>query len=81
MMGITASTGALIYLMTGYVNLELVSSTVLGVAIGALIGSSIMNRVQANKLKILFGILLLYFAYLMLARGISILVGWRLPGV
>lgn len=80
MMGITASTGALIYLMTGYVNLELVSSTVLGVAIGALIGASIMNRVQANKLKILFGILLLYFAYLMLARGISILVGWRLPG-
>ena len=81
MVGITASTGAIIYLLSGHVNFELVAPTALGVMIGALLGTAVMNRIRADKLKILFGLLLVYFGYLMFARGLYAASGIRLPGV
>ncbi|RLF00323.1 MAG: sulfite exporter TauE/SafE family protein [Thermoprotei archaeon] len=81
MISITASTGAIIYILLGFVNFELMAPTALGVIIGALLGTMVMNRVKAEKLKILFGLLLIYFAYLMLAKGLYAILGVRLPGV
>lgn len=81
MIGVTASTAALLYFVSGLVDPVLVAPLVVGVMVGATIGTIVMNRIRPTKLKALFGLLLLYFAYLMLARGVRIVFGVALPGV
>jgi len=70
MIGVTASTGALLYLAYGLVNMETVAPVAIGTMLGATAGTSVMNRVKAGFLKLIFGILLLYFAYNMIMKGV-----------
>ncbi len=77
---ITACTAALVYILTGRVDPILVAPTVLGVSLGAFMGTKVMNKVRTESLKALFGVLLIVFSYLLLARGLAI-VGITLPGV
>jgi uncharacterized membrane protein YfcA len=70
MIGVTASTGALLYLAYGLVNGEAVAPVAVGVMIGATAGTYVMNRMKASFIKLTFGLLLLYFAYNMIMRGI-----------
>ncbi len=80
MMCLTASAAALVYINEGRVNLHLASATVLGIMIGELIGTRVMNRVHADKIKMLLGLVLAYFGYLMLAKGVYQFSGVKLPG-
>jgi len=70
MIGVTASTGALLYLAYGLVNMEAVAPVAIGTMLGATAGTSVMNRIKAGFLKLIFGILLLYFAYNMIMKGV-----------
>jgi len=70
MIGVTASTGALLYLAYGLVKMEAVAPVAIGTMLGATAGTSVMNRVKAGFLKLIFGILLLYFAYNMIMKGV-----------
>jgi len=81
MIGITASTAALVYLRMGKVNTVLATATVLGISSGAFMGTKVMNRVGTEKLKAIFGSVLLVFGYLMLAKGVYQVMGVKLPGV
>ena len=70
MIGVTASTGALLYLAYGLVNTEAVAPVAIGVIVGATAGTSVMNRMKAGFIKLIFGLLLLYFAYNMIIKGV-----------
>ncbi|HEC96521.1 MAG TPA: sulfite exporter TauE/SafE family protein [Euryarchaeota archaeon] len=81
MMCLTASAAALVYINEGRVNLHLASATILGIMLGEFIGTRVMNRVHADKIKMLLGLVLTYLGYLMLARGVYQVSGLKLPGV
>lgn len=80
MIGMTAATAACIYMEAGRVNPVLAAPIVLGITTGALLGTKVMNRVRADRLKVIFGAVLMYFGYLMLARALYTTLGVRLPG-
>lgn len=70
MIGVTASTGALLYLAYGLVNAEAVAPVAMGVMIGATAGTSVMNKMKAGFIKLIFGLILLYFGYNMIIKGV-----------
>lgn len=81
MIGITASASATVYLMRGLVNTLLAAPLALGVILGATLGAQVMNRIRVRYLKTLFGGVLVYFSYAMLAKFIFLTMGAALPGV
>lgn len=80
MIGMTAATAACIYIEAGRVNPFIVASTVLGISTGAFLGTRVMNRIRADRLKVIFGAVMMYVGYLMLARALYIATGIVLPG-
>ncbi len=74
-LGVTAATSALLYFVSGVVNLYLVAPVALGTTLGATFGSRVMNRIPASTLKVAFVLLLLYSAYTMFSQGIRLLGG------
>jgi uncharacterized membrane protein YfcA len=73
MIGITATAGAVIYLLRGEINPYIAGPVALGVFIGASIGSRSAHRIQVRYLRWLFVIVLGYTAIQMarLALGIA----------
>jgi len=69
LIGITAGSGALIYLARGTVELPLVGPTLLGMLLGAMSASTVAHRVSARWLKRTFAVLLAYVAVRMLLEG------------
>lgn len=69
MIGITASTGALIYLIRGGIDPFATGPTAVGVFLGASVGSRIAHRVNLRLLRVLFTVVLLYTAVQMLRRA------------
>jgi uncharacterized membrane protein YfcA len=79
MIGVTAASGALVFLLSGLVNPYLAAPIALGTTAGATAGTFLMNRVRSSQIKLLFSLLLLYLGYAMLARGLAIGFGIHLP--
>jgi uncharacterized membrane protein YfcA len=71
MMGITASAGAIIYLLRGGIDAYVAGPTAIGVFIGASIGSRAAHRIDLRILRGLFVVILLYTAWQMLQRAIA----------
>ncbi|MDH4045649.1 MAG: sulfite exporter TauE/SafE family protein, partial [Gemmatimonadota bacterium] len=71
LIGLTAASGALVYLVRGDVAMPLVGPTMLGVLIGATLASAGARRVSASWLGRVFAVLLIYVAGRMLMRGLS----------
>ena len=69
MIGITASTSALIYLFRGGIDPYATGPTALGVFVGATIGSRVAHRVDVRLLRLLFVVVLAYMATQMLRRA------------
>lgn len=69
LIGLTAGSGAAVYLVRGDVDLPVAAPTMLGVLIGATAASAGARRVSAIWLKRAFGVLLLYMAVRMLLRA------------
>jgi uncharacterized membrane protein YfcA len=70
MIGVTATTGALIYYGQGYIVPPLAAATVLGVLGGSRLGIRISLRARARWLKLLMVATLFVVAVLMLARAL-----------
>jgi uncharacterized membrane protein YfcA len=70
---VTAATSALLYFVSGVVNLYLVAPVALGTTLGATFGSRIMNKIPTSTLKIAFVLLLLYSAYTMFSQGFRLI--------
>ncbi|MGB9727960.1 MAG: sulfite exporter TauE/SafE family protein [Nitrososphaeria archaeon] len=79
MIGVTAATSAILYYVSGLLNLEYVAPAALGTMLGAAVGTSIMNKLKVKWLKILFFIIMCYIGYNMLGKGILLTTGIRLP--
>ncbi len=71
MIGITASVGALIYLVRGEIDPYLAGPTAIGVFLGATLGSRISNRIDPRILRLLFVALLGYTAVQMLLKALG----------
>lgn len=71
MIGITATSSAIIYLLRGGIDAYVAGPTVLGVFVGATVGSRTAHRIDARLLRILFVVVLLYTAWQMIGRALS----------
>jgi uncharacterized membrane protein YfcA len=72
MIGITATSSAVIYLLRGEINPYLAGPTALGVFVGASIGSRIAGRIDVRILRWLFVIVVLYTAFEMAQRALGL---------
>ncbi|TAK02207.1 MAG: sulfite exporter TauE/SafE family protein, partial [Chloroflexota bacterium] len=72
MIGVTASTSALVYLLKGGIDAYATGPAAIGVFLGAAVGSRIVHRVDTRFLRLLFAIVLAYTAVLMVQRALVI---------
>lgn len=70
MIGVTASASAIIYLLRGEIDPLVAGPTVLGVFVGATIGSRSAHRVDVRVLRLLFVVVLFYTAWQMIERAL-----------
>lgn len=68
-MGITAATGVGIYFARGYINLPLAGPIMLGVLLGAFIGTKALMKAETKNLRIIFSLLAFIFAVQMIGKG------------
>lgn len=71
MIGITASTSAIVYLLRGGIDPYAAGPTAVGVFIGATIGSRAAHRVDLRVLRLMFVAVLVYSAYEMSRRALG----------
>ncbi len=71
MIGITAASSAVVYLLRGEIDPYVAGPTAIGVFLGATLGSRVAHRVQLRYLRLLFVVVLLYTAVQMLLRAMS----------
>ncbi len=69
MVGITASTSAIVYLLRGGIDAYATGPTAVGVFVGASLGSRLGHRVDLRVLRLLFVAVLLYTAFEMARRA------------
>ncbi len=72
MIGVTATAGAFVYYARGQVDLLVSGSTMLGVFLGALIGSRMLHLIKTHYLKKTFIVVLLYLSIEMLFKGLHL---------
>jgi uncharacterized membrane protein YfcA len=71
MVGITGAGGAVIYLIHGEIDPYVAGPTVIGVFLGASLGSRVAHRIDLRVLRWLFVAVLLYTAIQMLLRVVA----------
>ena len=72
MLGVTASASCFIYYFRGDVNLSISGATVVGVFLGAIIGSRLLQVIKTSILKRIFVIVVFYLALEMFLKGINL---------
>jgi len=72
MIGITATSSAVIYLLRGEIDPYVAGPTALGVFLGASLGSRIAHRIDVRILRWLFVIVLVYTSFQMARRALGI---------
>ena len=70
MVGVTAAASAVIYLQRGYIDPGLALPIVVGVLLGAFMGSKVLPRINVKKLRILFSVVIFFLAVFMMYNGI-----------
>lgn len=72
MIGVTASTSAIVYLLKGGIDPYATGPAAIGVFVGAAFGSRIAHRVDVGVLRLLFAAVLTYTAFLMARRALGV---------
>ena len=72
MIGVTASAGAFVYFSRGEVHPLVAGSTMLGVFLGATLGSRLLPKIKAEYLKKAFVLVLIYLSLEMLFKGLGL---------
>jgi uncharacterized membrane protein YfcA len=70
MIGVTAVASAGVYFIRRDIDPFVAAPVVLGVALGAMVGSRLMERVHASRLRVLFVAVLIFLAVEMLMKGL-----------
>ncbi len=60
MIGLTASSGGIIYLVSGMVRAEIAASLIAGIIPGAFLGARYMRKLEPRTVRLIFSLLLLY---------------------
>lgn len=71
MMGVTAAASAVIYLQKGYIMPEIAMPVVIGVLIGAIMGSRILLNSNPIKLRVFFALVMILLAFNMIFNGFN----------
>lgn len=71
MVGVTAAASAVVYLQRGYIDPGLAMPIVVGVLLGAFIGSKILPKANVKKLRMLFSVVIFFLALSMMYNGIT----------
>lgn len=71
MVGVTAAASAVIYLQRGYIDPGLCMPIVVGVLLGAFIGSKILPKANVKRLRQLFSVVIFILALSMMYNGIT----------
>lgn len=71
MVGVTAAASAVVYLQRGYIDPGLALPIVVGVLLGAFVGSKILPKANVRKLRLLFSIVIFLLAISMMYNGIT----------
>jgi uncharacterized membrane protein YfcA len=71
MIGVTAAASAGIYFHRGYIDPGLAMPVMLGVLVGALVGSRLLTRAPARTLRLLFTIVILGLGVQMIYKGLT----------
>lgn len=71
MVGVTAAASAVIYLQRGYIDPGLAMPIVVGVLLGAFLGSKILPKANVRKLRLLFSFVIFFLALSMIYNGIT----------
>jgi hypothetical protein len=74
MVGVTAAASAFLYLNRGFVDLYMAVPSVLGIMIGAYIGTRLMVRAESAILRRMLGVVLVFFGFVLLLKAGGILV-------
>jgi uncharacterized membrane protein YfcA len=69
MIGVTAVASAVVYLQRGYIDPVIAMPIVVGVLIGAFIGSKVLMKVRVRPLRILFSVVITILAIEMIYNG------------
>ena len=71
MIGVTAAASVGVYLSRGYIDPGLSMPVMLGVLLGAFLGSRILTTAKTSSLKILFALVILVLAVEMMYNGLT----------
>lgn len=71
MMGVTALASSVIYIQKGYIEPGICLPVMIGVLIGAMIGSKILMLADPKKLRVFFAFIILFLAINMIYNGIK----------
>lgn len=71
MIGVTAAASAVVYIQRGYIDPGLSMPIVVGVLLGAFLGSKILPKAKVNRLRLLFSVIVFFVAVLMMYNGIE----------
>jgi uncharacterized membrane protein YfcA len=69
MIGVTAAASAGLYLSRGYIDPRVAMPVMLGVLVGALLGTKVLVRAQVRTLRLVFGVVILALAIEMIVNG------------
>jgi uncharacterized membrane protein YfcA len=72
MIGITASAGAIVYLLRDQIDPYLAGAVAIGVFFGAVAGARLQHRIHLQVLRMLFVVVLLYVGFQMARRAVGI---------
>ena len=71
MVGVTAAASAVVYLQRGYIDPGIAMPIVVGVLIGAFLGSRILPKANVKKLRLLFSVVIFLLALSMMYYGVT----------
>jgi len=71
--GLNGATGGIVYLISGLINPYLVSASMIGIIMGATVGTKFLRKLRNETLRRIFGFFLIYLALRMILKGLSII--------
>lgn len=77
MVGITSVATAFVFYSQGFIDPTLVVPAIVGVFLGGQIGSRLTRRIRAQRLSLLFSLILLYLGLSLLFRALGIAAPWQ----
>lgn len=77
MVGITSVATAFVFYSQGFIDPTLVVPAIVGVFLGGQIGSRLTRRIRAQRLSLLFSLILLYLGVSLLFRALEIPAPWQ----